>query len=135
MDYKLLRENVRVGENLRQAILRARARDANLTNKSIAQAAGIHPVHLSRIIGGFGASEATISRLAEVIGADAQKILSKGTRRPLYSVRCIEDVISDEAILYQFIGGGNQTALDWAKQKLFFIFDQCRKHRSNHQEG
>src|SRR5689334_9009321 len=84
---RLSRDNVRIGENLRQAILRAKAKDPRLTNKDIAELAGVHPVTLSRIVSGYGASADMIGRIAAVIGADPNKILTKGTRKPLYSVR------------------------------------------------
>ena len=80
----LNRENIRIGENLRQAILRARTKDKHLTNARIAKAANIHPVHLSRVLSGYGASAETIGRIASVIDADSNKILTKGTRKPLY---------------------------------------------------
>jgi hypothetical protein len=126
---KLNRENVRIGENLRQAILRARARYPSLTNKYIATTVGIHPVHLSRIINGYGASMATIEAIAGVIGVDANKIVTKGLRKPLYAVRTIEEVINDEAVLNQFVGGADPIALDWARERLRNIFEQCRKRR------
>jgi hypothetical protein len=127
---KLNRENIRIGENLRQAIMRAKARDAWLTNKYIAEAADIHPVSLSRILKGYGASTGAITRVAAVIGADVEKILNKGTRKPIYSVRTIEEVINDNAILDQFIGGGDPVALDWTKEQLYNIFAQCSKRRT-----
>jgi transcriptional regulator with XRE-family HTH domain len=132
---KLSRDNVRIGENLRQAILRARAKDPSLTNKQIAEVAGIHPVTLSRIASGYGASMATIESIAGVIGADANKILSKGTRKPLYSVRSIEEVLNDDRILYQFIGGCDDAAVDWAKRMIYKVYDTCRKRRAEYYES
>ena len=124
------RETIRIGENLRQAILRARTYERKLTNALIAEKAGIHPVYLSRILAGSGASPDTIRRIANVIGADGDKILAKGKRKPLYSVRTIEEVLNDDRILYQFIGGCDDAAIDWARKMIYKVYDTCRKRRS-----
>ena len=131
---KLDRENIRIGENLRQAILRARVKDRHLTNASIAEAADIHPVHLSRILSGYGASADTIAKIAAVVGADVGKILKKGTRKPLYTVRTIEEVLNDDRILYQFVGGCDRAAFDWARETIYKVYATCRKRRATYQE-
>lgn len=127
---KLSRESIRIGENLHQAILRAKAKDASLTNKSIAQAAGIHPVTISRITGGYGASHEVIRRVAYVIGADAERIITKGTRKPLYSVRTIEEILDNNVLLDQFVGGADPAALEWARKYFYYVFDVIRKRRA-----
>ena len=123
------REGTRIGENLRKAILRARTKDRSLTNVRIANEAHIHPVYLSKILSGYGASEATITAIATVIGVKPSKILTKGLRKPLYAVRTIEEVLNNEVVLNQFVGGADPIALDWARARLLNIYEQLRKRR------
>lgn len=122
-------QNIRIGENLRKVIFRAMSKNPTLTQKQIAVQAKIHPVTLSRILSGAGASDETIERIAQTIGADASRIISVGRRVPKFSVKSIEDVIIDDRVLYQFIGGADNVALDWVRQHLIHINQTCKERR------
>ena len=126
----LNRESVRIGENLRVAVLRARAKYPGLTNRSIAESAGIHPVTLSRILSGYPASSEVIERISSAIGANPDKIINKGKRKTLYSARSLEDIINDDSIISQFVGGGDRIAIDWVRKQLRNILIQCSKRRA-----
>jgi transcriptional regulator with XRE-family HTH domain len=121
--------NIRIGENLRRAIFRAMSKNPALTQKQIAAQADIHPVTLSRILSGAGASDQTIERIAQAIGADAGRIISVGRRVPKFTVKSIEDVIADDRALYQFIGGADNVALEWARKYLVQINQACKERR------
>jgi transcriptional regulator with XRE-family HTH domain len=111
-------------------MFRVMSKDPLLTQKSIADEAGIHPVTLSRILNGSGASNGTIRRISGVIGANAERIISIGRRTPKLSIKSIEDVILDERALNQFVGGADDVALSWARQQLGHIQQACKQRRA-----
>ena len=122
------RRNKQIGENLRLSILRAKRRNSALTQREIARVANINPVTLSRIIAGSGASRKTITKIAEAIGADPEKILTNGMRTPKYTARTLDEVINNWHILNQFVGGTDEQGLVWLRNKLVSITTAIRKH-------
>jgi plasmid maintenance system antidote protein VapI len=121
--------NVRIGENLRKAIFRAISKNPLLTQKNIASEAGIHPVTLSRILNGSGASNETIARIADVIGANAERIISIGRRTPKYTAKSLEEIVSDERILRQYVGPTDRAGLEWANTQLWRVVTALKNHR------
>jgi transcriptional regulator with XRE-family HTH domain len=122
------RKKIQVGMNLRNKILRACAKNSHLTQKEIAVRSGIHPVTLSKIIHGKGGSTKTITKIAEIIGADAGRILTVGIKKPKYSIRSLDEVLNDTRIFNQFIGGTDDRGLTWAWKRFNDTLREVQKH-------
>ena len=110
-------------------MLRAQKKNRRLKQSDIAKQAGIHEVTLSRVLNGSGASITTITKIAEVIGADPKRILTLGIRKPALKVRSFDELVNNTNKMYQFIGYNDPKALAWTRTKLIEIIQTLQKHR------
>src|SRR5580765_8273481 len=97
-------ETKRIGYNLRGAVLRYCARNRGITQQVIAAKAGVHPVTLSRILNGGGATPSTIEKIAKTVGANPNRILNQGKRKPKYTAKRLEEIIGNARLLRQYVG-------------------------------
>ena len=123
------RVNVQIGYNLRCVMLRAQKKNRRLKQSDIAKQAGIHEVTLSRILNGSGASVMTITKIAEVIGADPKRILTVGIRQTKLKARSFEEILNNTNKMNQFIGYNDVVARNWTRRKLIEIVTALKKHR------
>lgn len=131
----IARDNKRIGYNLRSAALRLMAKNPALHQKDIAAKAGLHPVTFSRILNGAGTSEATIEKIAAVVGVSPERILAKGQRQHKFSIKTLEEVLSDDRKLSQFIGAWDTTEVSWARTEMWKIVNALQSYRRSLQRG
>jgi hypothetical protein len=123
------RRNTQIGFNLRSALLRAQKKNRRLTHRQVAVAAQIHEVSLSRVLAGFGASAKMINKIAEVIGADPERILSRGMPKPKFKAKSFDELVNNPEKLYQFIGYKDLEAFYFTRKKLVELIYALKQHR------
>ena len=139
-------DNVRIGNNIRYWVAKRKQAGFSISYKEIASYCNIHPVSLSRILRGYGTSEATLIAISSHLGIAPGHLIvgvnhiarfpsidsvcrgSQVTKQHIGFYR-LDDLFQDKQNVSRFIGAMDEEGEEWAKLQLWRLREVLRKRR------
>ncbi len=142
----LIRDNIRVADNIRLWCAKKKNAGLKVSYKEIAEQCGIHPASFSRILRGYGTSEQCLIKIADSLEIAPGRLLigvndwsrfpnvkpvrglSRSAQRSLGFTR-IDELFLSNSNINRFVGGTDEEGAAWARMQLWMIREYMRKRR------